>query len=236
MSRFYYLVTFLLKNYQRATNLIIEGFCTAIVAGIIFDPRYRPYTDEYVLLAKSIFLIVFGVLVSYRLSKVHYTGQISMLLSRVTRQQYYLASIVSTMLVVIFFSLLLDIYLLVIIQIRPSLLFGLTMLMAGFFDLVLGVLVAHMFTIYIVKDLWLRLLAPVIIGLGALPGWYSGLPLEKLFQFISYIFPPLHTITTHLMQNNFHILTVVYPAVYSGLVLILGIKLFMSRSLTNLQR
>lgn len=236
MSRFYYLVTFLLKNYQRATNLIIEGFCTAIVAGIIFDPRYRPYTDEYVLLAKSIFLIVFGVLVSYRLSKVHYTGQISMLLSRVSRTQYYLASIVSSMLIVLFFSLALDIYLLTVIHIRPALLFGLTMLIAGFFNLLLGVLVAHMFTIYIVKDLWIRLLAPVIIGLGALPGWYSGLPLEKFLQFISYIFPPLHTVLIELLHGSFNLSTVLYPALYSGLALFLGIKLFESRSLTNLQR
>ena len=236
MSRFYQLVLFILKNYKRASNLILEALLTAIVAGLIFDPRWKPYTDQYVIMGKSIFLMVLGTAISYRLSRVNYTGQISMLLSRVSRKTYYLASGVSSILVAVLFSAILDAYLMLVVDVRPTLLVGVPMLLSSFFNLVLSVAIIHIFSIYIIKDQMVRLLGPVVLSLGALPGWYSGLPLEQVFHFLAYLLPPLHANLTGLMNGQVSFLSYLYLGLYSIFSIALGMYLFERRSLTNLQR
>lgn len=234
MRRFIYLISFMMKNYWRALHGILEAVVLGAFMGIIFDPRWRPYTNDYVVLGKHIFLLIIGVVVSFRISRLHYAGQLTVLLSRISRKGYYLASIIVSTVITLLFGLCLDLDLLTIVQVQPGVLFNLPMVLGSILNALLVVSVTHLFTIYLVKNDLARLLAVVVVGLGAMPDWYTGLPIEGLGTFLTFLFPPISPIIDGLMQQSPGAGWLLYASVYSVLIIGVGMNLFGRRSLTNL--
>lgn len=235
MNRIFYSITFLIKNYYRSTLLILEWLILGIFMGIIFDPRYLPYTAEYVILAKSIFLIILGVVISYRFTNTQYKSQLSVILNRMSRIQYYIISVFSSFVFVIGFSILLDFYLVLIIKTDLYILLNYQMLISSFFMLVMTALIVHISSIYIIENILFRFLTPVIIGLSAIPNWYSELPISWSFKLCSYLLPPIGLNITGLLQNKFSIGLLFYSFFYSFAVLFFGIFLFKKRSFSDLR-
>lgn len=234
MRRLIYLVSFMMKNYWRSVHGILEAVILGVFAGIIFDPRWAPYSHDYVVLAKQIFLLIIGVAVSFRMSRVHYAGQLTVLLSRVSRREYYLASVTVSTLIAALCGLFLDLDLLVLVRVQPGTLFCLPMILGSLCNLILAVAVTHLFTIYLVKNDFARLLAVVVIGLGAMPNWYSGLPMEGVWRYLADLLPPMSGIMDGLMRQNLRFGWFVYAGIYGLLMIGMGIYWFEKRSLTNL--
>lgn len=235
MKRLVYLVRFLLTYYWRTTRLALEAVIFAgVFIGVIFDWRWAPYSYEYVVMARSIFLLIFGTLVTFRLSKVQYSGQLTVLLTRVSRQGFYLASVLATLVVVGFFTLLLDMYLVAAAQVELTVLFGLPTLAVSVFTVLLTVGLTHLFSVYLVPNMLTRLLAPVFVGICAMPDWYNNLPGEALWRMIAQVFPPIGRNIVGLLQQDVNVWMVGFAGVYGLLLVGIGIKLFERKSLTNL--
>jgi hypothetical protein len=224
----------MMKNYWRSLHGIMEAVILGIFMGIIFDPRWAPYSQDYVVLGTHIFLLIIGVLVSFRLSRIHYAGSLTVLLSRISRKGYYLASITVSTLITLFFGLCLNLELLMLVRVQPAVLFNWPMIFGSLLIIIMVVAVTHLFTIYIVKNDLTRLLAVVIVGLGAMPDWYMGLPAEGVWRFVTYLFPPMSGIINGLMQQGVGVGWWIYAGLYSLLIIGGGVYLFGRRSLTNL--
>lgn len=234
MPRFFYASIFLLKNYQRNTLFIWEWLIFGIFIGIIFDPRFVPYTTEYVILAKSIFLVIIAVVISFRFTKTQYKSQLSVILNRISRVDYYIISVFSSLGLAVMFSILLDLYLFLIIKTDLKVLLNYQLLLSNFLILVMSVLVAHIFSAYITKNILFRFLVSVVIGLGATPNWFSNLPFTWVFQSSSYLLPPIGLNIINLLENKFSVGLISYSFLYCLAVFFFGIFLFKKRSLSDL--
>ena len=234
MSRFLTLVKFLIANYRRNTHLIVEWVLTAISLGVVFDPRWAPYTGENIILGKSLLLIILGVVISFRLIKNQYNRHISVLLNRVTRSSYYLASIVSSFIIVIFFGVVIDLYMLLALGANPTTLFNIHFVLISSFNILVTVSVVHLFSSYIFRDRSLKILGPIILGLGSIPDWYRVLPGKSIFKIISYAFPPLGHNLKMIMELDLGYGRLIYLIIYMGVLITIGTKLFENRSFNDL--
>ena len=234
MFRLIYLISFLIKNYWRKTHFVIQFFILAVVSGYLFDPRYAPYSYQYIVLVKNITMIIISYLTVYQLNKKSYNRSIYVLLNRVKRSWYYLGSVFSSAIIVLFLSLLLDIYILIFTGLSFFDLFNLSLIFYSISNILLTILIANLFSLYTIMGKY-QVIGFLLIGFGSIPDWYVSLPLEKTFYYLSYLLPSLGKNILLQQEKIFLSWTMFWSLIYMIFILIIGIRRFNRRNLVDLK-
>ena len=190
VNRLIYLVFFLIKNYWRKTNFLFQFLIFAIVCGYFIDPRYAPYSHNFVILIKNFLLIIIALITTYQMNKINYNRTIYVLLNRVKRKFYYTSTAISVFIIVLGFSILLDIYVLIFAGLSFHKFFTFALVIYSIINISLAIMVINMFSVYTVAGRY-QVIGLIMIGFGLIPKWYKNLPFEKIFYYLKYLLPPI---------------------------------------------
>ena len=234
MNRFVSLVSFMIRSYWRRSYGLLHGVILGVTCGIFLDPRYAPYSYEYLVLERNFLMIVLS-LITRQLINTAYARSLYVILSRVRRRDYYGASVVAAVLITLVFGLLHDVFVLLFAQIQPSQYFTVELMALSLMNIIMVVATAHLWSPYVLGRKY-QLAGLLVVFLGAIPGWYEGFPVGRLLRRLSYLFPQLGK--NILIQQSAFFLSdpgsLVLSAAYLGIVLVLGFRLFRRKSLSNL--
>ncbi len=234
MVRMVYLLLFLIKNYWRRTHFILQFFTIALFCGYLLDYRYAPYSYDYVVLVKNIALIIVALITTFQLNKINYDRSIYVLLNRVTRRDFYLVSIFSSFTITLGFSLMMDLYILIVSGLTFSEFFTASLIIFSLLNVVLTIMTYNLFSVYTTGNKF-QIVGLLVIGFGAIPGWYKNLPFERVLYYFNFILPPLGN-NIVLQQNNLFLSwNLLRTIIYLLITSLLGIKLFSERNLSDLE-
>ena len=235
VNRMMYLVVFLIKNYWRKTNFIFQFLIFAIVCGYFIDPRYSPYSHDFIILTKNSLLIIITLITTYQMNKINYNRTIYVLLNRVKRKFYYTSVAISVFIIVLGFSILLDIYILIFAGISLQNFFTFTLVIYSIINISLAIMVINMFSVYTVAEGY-QVIGIIMIGFGLIPKWYENLPFEKILYYLSYLLPPIGNNILIQQNNSFLSWNLLLSFLYLLIIYIVGVNLFETRNLTDLKQ
>ncbi|MFW6022446.1 MAG: hypothetical protein ACOCQW_02880 [Halanaerobiaceae bacterium] len=235
MNRFYNLVILLFKDYYRRTYLWAPLLISAAFLWLIFNYNYAPYQYNYFLLFKSVFLILIAYSVTLHLNHNNYTRKSIIILSKVKASILYYAIAVVSFLITIFFSFLLDFYFLIIPDMGLSF-FQIFNVQNGFVFLLivlLSVSVTHLFAHFSVRKEYMPF-GFLLLGFGAIPGWYENLFFPGIFKFINFVLPPISQNVLNLYQFDFSFKLTLYSILYLVIINIYAGYRIDRRSFSNI--
>ena len=234
VNRLIYLVFFLIKNYWRKTNFLFQFLIFAIVCGYFIDPRYAPYSYDYIILIKNFLLIIIVLITTYQMNKINYNRTIYVLLNRVKRKLYYISAAFSAFIIVLGFSILLDIYVLIFAGLSFFDFFTITVVFYNIINITLAIMVINMFSVYTVAGRY-QVIGLIMIGFGLIPKWYENLPFEKILYYLRYLLPPIGNNILTQQRNSFFSWNLILSFLYLLIVYIIGVYLFKKRNLSDLE-
>mgnify|MGYP006297581563 CR=1 FL=1 len=234
MNRMIYLVIFLIKNYWRKTNFIFQFLIFAIVCGYFIDPRYAPYSHNFIILIKNFLLIIIALITTFQMNKINYDRSIYVLLNRVKRKLYYISTAISAFVIVLGFSILLDVYVLIFSGLSFYNLFTFSLIFYSIINISLTIMVINMFSVYTVAGRY-QIVGLIVIGFGLIPKWYKDLPFEKILYYLKYVIPPIGNNILIQQNKTFFSWSLLLSFLYLLIVYIVGVNLFKKRNLSDLK-
>ena len=233
MHGLFYLSIFIFRDYNRRFRLIIQFSILVIVIGLFFNYHYAPYSYHYIALGKSIFLMIISLLTTYQLSKSNYNRRLYILLSRVSRKKLSLSLILVAFIIVVFFSIILDLYLLLLAQIESEMLLNPFYLTVNLIIIFLSVITSYLFSYFTIKR-ELIILSLIFLVLGSIPEWYIISPLTWLLKGISWLFPPLSSNILALINKQGSAGLFIHSVGYGLLALFTALILLKRKSFSDL--
>lgn len=234
MNRILYLIFFIIKNYWRKNNFIFQFLVFTVVCGYFMDPRYAPYNYDFIVLVKNLLLVFISFITIFQMNKINYNRSIYVLLNRVKRKFYYIANSISAFIIVLGFSILLDIYMLLFAGISFDDVFTFSLLFYSILNIFLTIMVLNMFSVYTVKKRY-QIIGLIIIGFGLIPEWYHNLPLEKILYYLNYLFPPIGSNILIQQSKVFYDWNLLLSFLYLIISYNIGKYLFENRNLSDLK-
>ncbi|HLV08732.1 MAG TPA: hypothetical protein VKY40_00840 [Halanaerobiales bacterium] len=234
MSRMVYLVIFLAKNYWRRSNFLLQFLILAMVCGYFIDPGYAPYSYDYIVLIKNFALIIIAFITTFQMNKINYDRSIYVLLTRVKRKFYYLSAVLSSFIIVLGFSILLDIYILLFTGLSFYNFFTLSLIIYSILNIFLVIVVSKLFSVYTMGNAY-QIVGLIITGFALIPGWYENLPFEKVLSYLNHVLPPLGSNILVQQSKSFFNWNLPLSILYLIIALSIGIRLFENRNLTDLK-
>lgn len=234
MIRRIYLVVFLIKNYWRKTNFIFQFLIFAIVCGYFIDPRYAPYSYDFIILIKNFLLIIIALLTTFQMNKINYNRSIYVILNRMKRKYYYISNVISAFIIVLGFSILLDIYVWIFADLS---FYNFSYIVLNFYSIInifLTIMVINMFSVYTMAGRY-QIIGLIMVGFGLIPRWYEKLPFEKILYYLKYVLPPLGNNILIQQSKSYFSWNLLLSFLYLLIVYIIGVKLFEKRNLSDLK-
>ncbi len=234
MNRMIYLVIFLIKNYWRKTNFIFQFLIYAIVCGYFIDPRYAPYSHNFIILIKNFLLIIIALITTFQMNKINYDRSIYVLLNRVKRKFYYISTVISAFIIVLGFSILLDIYVLIFSGLSFFNLFTFSLIFYSIINISLTIMVINMLSVYTVAGRY-QVVGLIMVGFGLIPKWYENLPFEKILYYLKYVLPPIGNNILIQQSKTFFSWSLLFSFLYLLIVYYIGVNSFEKRNLSDLK-